>query len=116
MNDNDIKNLSLFDSPKVTFSLFSFIKGVGLNLSKVPNPTLEKLIASEGLYFCVLKTYPNWMTGHCIGINTLKKIKQIYDPSERYSLELNIDNLNRCCGRNKNFLSFMSVGKIVMRY
>ena len=56
-------------------------------------------MTAAGMYLCQLETNNN-QNSHVIGIDCDKKV--IYDCEEEYALHLNIQNLDRCCGRFQN--------------
>jgi hypothetical protein len=50
-------------------------------------------------------------TTHCVGIDT--HTNKIYDCEEDWELELNVENLTRCCGQGKMFIKFLYVVAVV---
>ena len=62
------------------------------------------LPTTKGLFVVVLRD-PNGGRSHTVRINSGLKI--IYDCMETHDLILNVHNLNKCCGPNKNFVNFV---------
>ena len=85
------------------------------SLKKVTSPdpqniTLTKYILemkSSGLLVAILVD-TNGNSTHTIGINLEKK--RVYDCQEKHILPLSVANLSICCGPNKTFNNFGTVG------
>lgn len=69
--------------------------------------------ATDGLYVCVLLTYPNYTNTHAIGVDCNHYYKVIYDCYEQRGLQYSLENLDLCCGPKSNFHLISFIGEIV---
>jgi hypothetical protein len=73
----------------------------GINSQQINNYIMNE--AKHGLYIVTLEDNMGQKT-HSVGIDSESRI--IYDCLENFSLSLSLENLSRCCGDGRTFITF----------
>ena len=105
---NFLPNLDyLFNNYKICYMQVGRVKPKGKYSNNVTGFTLEGI--TVGLFIMVLQDTSGGNT-HAIGIN--RRLNVIYDCMETHEIQLNIENLSKYCGPNRDFDKFCHIAEL----
>jgi hypothetical protein len=101
-------NQSLYGLLRIVKSKYT-VKKLRFDNSMKSNKYIME-IAEKGIFIAMLEDDTGSQT-HAIGIDV--QSRKIYDCEEEYELNLTYQNLSRCCGESRNFVSLNFVCEII---